>query len=181
MKLRFAELGPPAVVGRACAEPPAAPRAEHSPAIRAQKVNGTGLVLTSVTGLSLPLIGQLGNVTIDQAEITDFAVIENTVGQIVGLEANGVLQLTGGVLGSQVVSEDFNTTVAVLVAQVDVPAATLTAQSSGVVGSLLCNLGQALQGLTSSVPSLVSAINGQIRSEERRVGKECRSRWSPYH
>ena len=23
--------------------------------------------------------------------------------------------------------------------------------------------------------------NGIIRSEERRVGKECRSRWSPYH
>ena len=23
--------------------------------------------------------------------------------------------------------------------------------------------------------------NGRIRSEERRVGKECRSRWSPYH
>ena len=22
---------------------------------------------------------------------------------------------------------------------------------------------------------------GYIRSEERRVGKECRSRWSPYH
>ena len=22
---------------------------------------------------------------------------------------------------------------------------------------------------------------GQYRSEERRVGKECRSRWSPYH
>ena len=22
---------------------------------------------------------------------------------------------------------------------------------------------------------------GQVRSEERRVGKECRSRWSPYH
>ena len=22
---------------------------------------------------------------------------------------------------------------------------------------------------------------GTIRSEERRVGKECRSRWSPYH
>ena len=25
------------------------------------------------------------------------------------------------------------------------------------------------------------AIIRQIRSEERRVGKECRSRWSPYH
>ena len=24
-------------------------------------------------------------------------------------------------------------------------------------------------------------INAQLRSEERRVGKECRSRWSPYH
>ena len=23
--------------------------------------------------------------------------------------------------------------------------------------------------------------DGLIRSEERRVGKECRSRWSPYH
>ena len=23
--------------------------------------------------------------------------------------------------------------------------------------------------------------NNVIRSEERRVGKECRSRWSPYH
>ena len=24
-------------------------------------------------------------------------------------------------------------------------------------------------------------VNYAIRSEERRVGKECRSRWSPYH
>ena len=26
----------------------------------------------------------------------------------------------------------------------------------------------------------VNAV-GKTRSEERRVGKECRSRWSPYH
>ena len=25
------------------------------------------------------------------------------------------------------------------------------------------------------------AENRNLRSEERRVGKECRSRWSPYH
>ena len=25
------------------------------------------------------------------------------------------------------------------------------------------------------------AVSDQLRSEERRVGKECRSRWSPYH
>src|SRR5258707_9547807 len=32
-------------------------------------------------------------------------------------------------------------------------------------------------------PSLrrLEAVTRSIRSEERRVGKECRSRWSPYH
>ena len=25
------------------------------------------------------------------------------------------------------------------------------------------------------------SLQGDMRSEERRVGKECRSRWSPYH
>ena len=28
---------------------------------------------------------------------------------------------------------------------------------------------------------LALGADGYIRSEERRVGKECRSRWSPYH
>ena len=27
----------------------------------------------------------------------------------------------------------------------------------------------------------IALIGGGTRSEERRVGKECRSRWSPYH
>src|SRR5688572_31628308 len=27
----------------------------------------------------------------------------------------------------------------------------------------------------------IHSENEEIRSEERRVGKECRSRWSPYH
>ena len=31
--------------------------------------------------------------------------------------------------------------------------------------------------------TIVTRLNeyAEIRSEERRVGKECRSRWSPYH
>src|SRR2546427_12002175 len=33
---------------------------------------------------------------------------------------------------------------------------------------------------TDSLGSLLPAIYA-ARSEERRVGKECRSRWSPYH
>ena len=28
---------------------------------------------------------------------------------------------------------------------------------------------------------IVFAVEKYSRSEERRVGKECRSRWSPYH
>ena len=28
---------------------------------------------------------------------------------------------------------------------------------------------------------LLPLVGIQVRSEERRVGKECRSRWSPYH
>ena len=27
----------------------------------------------------------------------------------------------------------------------------------------------------------LNLLQKQLRSEERRVGKECRSRWSPYH
>ena len=33
----------------------------------------------------------------------------------------------------------------------------------------------------SSPPSLTEKAPTYRRSEERRVGKECRSRWSPYH
>ena len=35
--------------------------------------------------------------------------------------------------------------------------------------------------LLSRIMSDTNRIAGMIRSEERRVGKECRSRWSPYH
>ena len=31
------------------------------------------------------------------------------------------------------------------------------------------------------LPDTVSGFETPVRSEERRVGKECRSRWSPYH
>ena len=31
------------------------------------------------------------------------------------------------------------------------------------------------------IPTGSIALNAALRSEERRVGKECRSRWSPYH
>jgi len=150
---------------------------EASP--RNQAAKGTGLVLDSVTGITLPLIGKLGDVNVNQAVITNFALVENTVGQIVGLQVDGVLQLTGGVLGTNVVTENFNTTASVtssgpgqcdlvtidlgqisvnaLVASVDVPAATLTAKGSGAVGSLHCNRGNRLGGLTGGTGAIAGA------------------------
>ena len=35
--------------------------------------------------------------------------------------------------------------------------------------------------LSIAFGKIKKAISTLIRSEERRVGKECRSRWSPYH
>src|SRR5256885_12348721 len=35
--------------------------------------------------------------------------------------------------------------------------------------------------LNKFLDAIVQANEPTIRSEERRVGKECRSRWSPYH
>src|SRR5256885_14802214 len=43
---------------------------------------------------------------------------------------------------------------------------------------------QALSPLTTfphGIESIAARLPRTLRSEERRVGKECRSRWSPYH
>src|SRR5690625_7709877 len=37
------------------------------------------------------------------------------------------------------------------------------------------------QGRASLVDGFVTVSRGEARSEERRVGKECRSRWAPDH
>ena len=38
-----------------------------------------------------------------------------------------------------------------------------------------------LQGHEDAIWALTYSPDSTFRSEERRVGKECRSRWSPYH
>ena len=37
------------------------------------------------------------------------------------------------------------------------------------------------RGGSPALADLLQVVREQLRSEERRVGKECRSRWSPYH
>ena len=50
------------------------------------------------------------------------------------------------------------------------------------VGQLLCPLGWEMYEIHGNeVCPSGKRKSGNSRSEERRVGKECRSRWSPYH
>ena len=38
-----------------------------------------------------------------------------------------------------------------------------------------------IAGIASAIGASIAGAKATTRSEERRVGKECRSRWSPYH
>jgi len=176
----------------ACSENPVGPGTTSVSALGsgpafAKSVSGTGLVLDNVTGLSLPLIGQVGTVTINQAVITQLGVVQDLAGNIIGVDATGALQLTGGALGTDVVTQNFTTQVLILssgkgqcdvvtidlapitldalggAVSVDVPQASVTPRASGAVGPLLCNLGSLLNApvgqITSAVRGIVNAIN----------------------
>ena len=41
--------------------------------------------------------------------------------------------------------------------------------------------GDELKNKAKVFAKLTVPVGASVRSEERRVGKECRSRWSPYH
>lgn len=156
----------------------------------AKAPGGTGLVIDNATGVDLPLIGRVGTVNVDQAIITELALVEDIAGNIVGVNASGVLQLSGGVLGSDIVSQDFTTDALVLssgkggcdivnidlgpvgidalgeTVAVDVPQGSVTPRASGAVGPLLCALGSFLDApigqVTSGVRGIVNAINRLI-------------------
>ena len=176
----------------ACSETPVGPGTtsvstlQSGPAF-AKSVTGTGLVLDNVTGLSLPLIGHVGDVTINQAIITQLGVVQDLAGNIIGVDATGALQLTGGVLGTDVITQNFTTDALILssgkgqcdvlsvnlapitldalggAVSVDVPQASVTPRASGALGPLPCNLGSLLNApvgqITSAVRGIVNAIN----------------------
>ena len=48
-------------------------------------------------------------------------------------------------------------------------------------GALRCDACRLRYAVRDGIPDLVADDAERLRSEERRVGKECRSRWSPYH
>ena len=60
-------------------------------------------------------------------------------------------------------------------------AKTINAANSGMLFQLVNSSGNSTHLFRSYGDSYINSGNVGIRSEERRVGKECRSRWSPYH
>lgn len=181
-------LAVPLALG-ACADSPTAPATVPPSGVEAARipVKGTGLVLHSLTDVTLPVLGlPLTELVIDQVVINDLRVVEDALGAIIGIEASGTI--TGvmvDALGSTVVEQDFVTGVGVIssgpgqcdvvaidlglidldalgLVQVEAPPAELRARGSGAIGSLLCNLGQVLSGLGGAIPGLVNGINNQI-------------------
>src|SRR5256885_17162731 len=49
------------------------------------------------------------------------------------------------------------------------------------VQALTHGTGRALVARAQFLEDVLQLLDRRLRSEERRVGKECRSRWSPYH
>src|SRR3712207_4754861 len=62
---------------------------------------------------------------------------------------------------------------------VPVIAITGTAANIACIAGGIIVFGDPMPGTTVGI--VVQAVAFLLRSEERRVGKECRSRWSPYH
>jgi hypothetical protein len=173
----------------ACSEPPVAPDVSEPVRLAPQRVNGTGLVLESLTDVSLPIVGQVDELVIDQVVINDLMLVEDIAGAIIGLEVTGTVNGTIGALGVPVVDQRFTSSVGITssgpgqcelvtidlgplninalgLVTADVDPVELTGRGSGAVGSLLCNLGQALSGViggvTRGVQGLVNAINRVI-------------------
>jgi hypothetical protein len=155
---------------------------------------GSGLTLNVVPNVTLPILGSTNSIVVNQEVLTNFSLVENVVGQIVGLDVTGTLSGTEiDVLGNTIgiITQPFTSEVSVTssgpgqcsvlsldlssinlnalgVLNVSIPA-NVDVKGSGAVGSLLCNLGQLLSGITSGLSGgqgaqgVVNALNNQIQ------------------
>jgi hypothetical protein len=193
MKRPVAKLAVTLALGiGACGEPVGPPEASAPGgwiSLAPRRLNGTGLIVESLTGVSLPIVGPVVGILIDQAVITDLMLVEDVTGAIIGLEATGTVTGTLTATGVRVLEEEFTSTFGITssgpgqcdvvtidlgplrldalnLVTTDVPIADVTVRGSGAVGSLLCNLGSLLSGavggVTSGVRGLVNAINRLI-------------------
>lgn len=173
---------------------PLAPRTLAPGSVQRANNKGSGLTLNVVPNVTLPLLGSNNSIVVNQAVLTNFSLVENAVGQIVGLDVSGTLSGTevdalGNIIG--VSTQPFTSEVTVTssgsgqcsalslslssikgsalgLVNVTIPV-NVDVKSSGAVGSLLCNLGQALSSIASGLgggqgaQGLVNALNNQIQ------------------
>lgn len=180
---------PLADAGVAALDVPVAAAPEASPQQAQGPRRGSGIVLDNLTDVSLPIIGDLGDfLIIDQAVITDIRLVEDVVGQIIGLEVTGNITGVLQVLGEAgvEVDEQFTSTLSITssgpgkcelvtldlgplnidalgLVTADVEEVEVSGRGSGAVGVLLCTLASLLRGLTGGgAGGLVNAVDNQI-------------------
>ena len=184
-RLLIALALPLTLVFGACSDAPVAPESAPDHVSLQQHGNrppGSGIVLDNLTGVSLPLVGEVADLVIDKAVITNIGLVENLAGQIVGLEVTGTVSGLVSALGIELVDEQFTSTVAITssgpgqcevvtvdlgglnidrlqLVTVDVPEAEVSVEGSGAVGPLLCALGSVVGGVTRITRGLVNAID----------------------
>ena len=174
----------------ACGEGPVAPErpaVPNAPLMQNHR-DGTGLVVESLTGVGLPILGTVDELVIDQAVINNI-VLENLVGGVIGLRVTGTVDGVIEATGVPVVDEQFTSTLTITpsggggcnavnvdlgplnlgalgLVTADVPTVSADAFASGAAGGLICALGNVVNGVvggaTRAVEGILATLNRLI-------------------
>ena len=188
MRKRHALALPLALGIAGCGQEPSAPERITVPEAPSMQVErGVGIALNDLTVVSVPLVGELDRLNIDQVVINEI-ILGEVVGGVVGLEVIGTVNGTLDVAGTDVVDQQFTSTLSVTpggggcsivnvdlgpldigalgLVTLDVPAAQVEGRGSGAVGTLLCTLSSLANGVvggaTRGVQGVLNAINRLI-------------------
>ena len=72
-------------------------------------------------------------------------------------------------------------TIVILIFGVAITVAALSAKNIALENKTSSEIATEAVSATEMILDTENTETSNVRSEERRVGKECRSRWSPYH
>jgi hypothetical protein len=184
MKRGVVVLALPLALGMgACSDNPVAPKRMAIPdgaLMQANRPTGTGLVIESLTGVGLPIVGTVDELVIDQAVINNI-VLENVIAGVIGLTVTGTVSGVIEATGAEIVDEQFTSTLTITpsggggckalnvnlgplnidalgLVTADVPTVSAEAFASGAAGSLICALGNVVSGVVGGATRAVQAI-----------------------
>src|SRR5690349_8660203 len=136
-----------------------------------------------VEDLGTTVSGVQGAIALEALVSAAFILVGSKTGDLIGRKRAFVLGLLGYALGALAMTLSqglfaiifFWAIVGGLGASLLLPA-----MQSLIHGNFSGALQKKAYALVGAAAAIAAAV-GPLRSEERRVGKECRSRWSPYH